>query len=774
MKTGKRILGTLLVLCVLLTALPATAFAYDQRTTPPASGNPYYYSSQNPFYTAGLVGQCTWYAYGRAYEILGGKPKLSTGNADQWYAYNQRTGHYAYGTTPQVGAIACWHNQGACHVAVVERIENGKVYISEYNRNSDRAFHFQEAVSNGRGPDGYIYLTDAGNGGGVSGTVSTTGATDITETSATLRGYAVASGGLITEVGTYLGASQGTMTKLGSDAVNTGESEMWYSTAKYGRTLAPGTTYYYQAYAVAGGQTFWGNVASFTTQARIQTSEEQLKLTYNANGGSNGPGPQSVSGIQVIPSHTYTVSSTVPSRAGYTFLGWSLSASASAASYAPGDTITVSAPTTLYAVWQKETEKLTLTYSSGYDIPAMAVGQRMDKVDVSGGASGGTPPYTFRASGLPEGIVMSRAGVISGTPTSPTAAHKVKVTVTDSAGASAAMELNMGAITQETLATAQGLIDYQNESITVTTGMQWTSDRQDPNVRVTAFWDETVRIREKAEASYGLYFGHTLYIRQEETAPWQKLVIPARPAAPQGVTGGQGTLSGVSSAMEYSLDGKSWSACKGSSVSGLAAGTYQVRYGATKTAFASSPVTAQVTGKTGTQFVDVGSGLYYTAAVQWAVERGITGGTSATTFSPNAPCTRGQAVTFLWRAAGSPTPVGSQAPFVDVDPGDYCAAAVQWAVEQGITGGTSPTTFSPDIPCTRGQIVTFLHRAAGAPGAAGGSSGFSDVPASQYYHGAVAWAVERKITGGTSPTTFSPDAPCIRAQIVTFLYRAQG
>jgi len=169
-------------------------------------------------------------------------------------------------------------------------------------------------------------------------------------------------------------------------------------------------------------------------------------------------------------------------------------------------------------------------------------------------------------------------------------------------------------------------------------------------------------------------------------------------------------------------------------------------------------------------FVDVPADAYYYDAVLWAVEEGITSGTSATTFSPDASCTRGQMATFLWRAAGSPEPVSKTSPFVDVAADAYYAKAVQWAYEKGITGGTSATTFSPDASCTRGQMATFLSRVAdGEP--VSDSVMFNDVKSDAYYAKAVQWAYEQKITAGTSATTFSPDDPCTRAQMVTFLYR---
>ena len=170
-------------------------------------------------------------------------------------------------------------------------------------------------------------------------------------------------------------------------------------------------------------------------------------------------------------------------------------------------------------------------------------------------------------------------------------------------------------------------------------------------------------------------------------------------------------------------------------------------------------------------FSDVPGGAYYNEAVRWAVKNGIASGTDAKHFSPDAPCTRAQAVTFLWRAAGCPAPMSAENPFADVKPTDYCYDAVLWAVENGIAKGTGAATFSPDAPCTRGQIVTFLYRAAGSPNGYA-NSGYADVPESSYCASAVAWAVALRITDGTGVTTFSPDALCTRAQIVTFLYRA--
>ena len=171
-------------------------------------------------------------------------------------------------------------------------------------------------------------------------------------------------------------------------------------------------------------------------------------------------------------------------------------------------------------------------------------------------------------------------------------------------------------------------------------------------------------------------------------------------------------------------------------------------------------------------FVDVATGSYYEDAVDWAVENGITKGTDDTHFSPDGICTRAQAVTFLWRTAGSPKPEIRAMPFTDVPVGSYYYDAVLWAVENGITKGTSDTTFSPNMTCTRAQIVAFLWRSEKSP-AAGTANPFADVKSTAYYADAVLWAVKENITKGTTSTTFSPNADCTRAQIVTFLWRCK-
>lgn len=194
---------------------------------------------------------------------------------------------------------------------------------------------------------------------------------------------------------------------------------------------------------------------------------------------------------------------------------------------------------------------------------------------------------------------------------------------------------------------------------------------------------------------------------------------------------------------------------------------YDYRMGQSK--FAAPPVdpgkAGQAPAKTVGGFTDVPESAYYAQPVLWAVGREITGGTAAGTFSPGATCTGGQILTFLWRSQGSPEPEGT-ARIDGLDTGKYYAKAALWAAEKGLIG----EDFAPDRPCTRAMAVTYLWKLAGSPEAA--PAGFADVPEGSEYAGAVAWAVEKGVTGGTSATAFAPDQTCTRGQIVTFLYRA--
>lgn len=174
------------------------------------------------------------------------------------------------------------------------------------------------------------------------------------------------------------------------------------------------------------------------------------------------------------------------------------------------------------------------------------------------------------------------------------------------------------------------------------------------------------------------------------------------------------------------------------------------------------------------EFVDVPEGEWYTDAVRWAVKNGVTTGVDETHFAPDEGCTRAQAVTFLWRAAGKPEPTVTECAFEDVDVTQYYYKAVLWAVENGITNGTDATHFEPDTVCTRAHIVTFLYRTLKGTVGEAATNPFEDVPVGEWYTDAVLWAAENGVTTGTDATHFEPESTCIRSQIVTFIYRAMA
>ena len=223
----------------------------------------------------------------------------------------------------------------------------------------------------------------------------------------------------------------------------------------------------------------------------------------------------------------------------------------------------------------------------------------------------------------------------------------------------------------------------------------------------------------------------------------------------------------------YELTGYSLGRTDGGYFSyGMALNYFQFRMPACDVEF--TPVFTK-TGTSQTPFTDITEGAYYYDAVLWAVDEGITTGLSDTTFGPNQSCTRAQVVTFLWRAAGEPAPTSDENPFVDLRTDKYYYDAVLWAVEEGITEGYgSADTFCPDRTCSRAEIVTFLWRYAGKPKVSAANP-FEDVPDGKWYCNAVLWAASEKITEGHgSPTTFCPDLVCTRGQIVTFLYRSEN
>ena len=496
-----------------------------------------------------------------------------------------------------------------------------------------------------------------------------------------------------------------------------------------------------------------GNVTAKATYKNIPVVT--YTVSFDANGGTGSMADATgVSGDYVLPVCGFTAPN------GKQFKAWSVGGVEKAA----GDTITVNANTTVTAIWENiPVTYYTVTFDSngGSAVTAQSIeaGQKATKpadptkdgYDFKGWTLNGSA-YDFNtavngnitlvATWEQKQVVPTTYTVtVNGSYASTTGAGEYAVgeTVNISAGSRSNYSFNGWTSDDVTIANASS----KNASFVM----------PEKNVTVTAQWKYT-----GGNSSGGGYTYYTI----KATAGVNGAISPSGSVS---VRSGKDQTFTITPDKGYAIsdvkiDGKSVGAVKSYTFENVK-GNHTI-----KAIF----MKANGNPQTGV-FVDVPEGSYYEEAVAWAVENGITKGTSDTTFEPNGICTRAQAVTFLWRAAGSPAPKTSTIPFTDVKAGSYYYDAVLWAVENGITKGTSDTTFSPDVTCSRAQIVTFLWRSQGVP-AAGAVNPFTDVKADAYYADAVLWAVKEDVTKGTTDTTFDPNADCTRAQIVTFIWRA--
>ena len=496
-------------------------------------------------------------------------------------------------------------------------------------------------------------------------------------------------------------------------------------------------------------------------------------VSFNANGGTGMMADVTgVSGEYTLPACTFTA------PANKQFKGWATSASGTVIT---GTSITVSADTKLYAIWEPiPVTKPAITTTT---LPDGKVGDAYSQTL----AATGTNPiaWSIETGTLPDGLTLA-GDTIKGTPSK---AGNFKFTVkATNAGGSATKELTIKVADAEaakyhnvtlsgagTGATGAGS-HAAGTTVNIYAGTKsgytfngWTSDdvtvlsassknasfvMPDNDVTVKANW-----VYNGGGSGGGGYTYYTI----KATAGVNGSISPSGNVS---VREGRDQTFTITPDKGYAvakvlIDSKNVGAVKSYTFENVRKNhTIEVVF-----------MKAGGNPQTGV-FVDVATGSYYEDAVDWAVENGITKGTDDTHFSPDGICTRAQAVTFLWRTAGSPASKTSTMPFTDVPVGSYYYDAVLWAVENGITKGTSDTTFSPNMTCSRAQIVTFLWRSEKSP-AAGTANPFADVKSTAYYADAVLWAVKENITKGTTSTTFSPNADCTRAQIVTFLWRCK-
>ena len=495
-------------------------------------------------------------------------------------------------------------------------------------------------------------------------------------------------------------------------------------------------------------------------------------VSFNANGGTGTMADVTgVSGEYTLPACTFTA------PANKQFKGWATSASGTVIT---GTSITVSADTKLYAIW--ELIPVTKPAITTTTLPDGKVGEAYNQTL----AATGTNPITWsiETGALPDGLTLV-GDTIKGT-LSKAGEFKFTVKATNGGG-SDTKELTIKVADAETAkyhnvtltgagtgATGAGS-HAAGTTVNIYAGTKsgytfngWTSDDVtvlSASSKNASFVMPDKDVTAKANWIYnggGSGGGGYTYYTIKATAGVNGSISPSGNAS---VREGKDHTFTITPDKGYAvsrvlIDGKNVGAVKSYTFENVKKShTIEVVF-----------MKASGNPQTGV-FVDVPAGSYYEDAVTWAVENGITKGTDATHFTPDGICTRAQAVTFLWRAAGSPAAKSSAMPFTDVKAGSYYYDAVLWAVENGITKGTSATTFSPDQNCSRAQIVTFLWRSEKSP-AAGTVNPFTDVKASAYYADAVLWAVKEDVTKGTTSTTFSPDDNCTRAQIVTFIYRA--
>ena len=494
-------------------------------------------------------------------------------------------------------------------------------------------------------------------------------------------------------------------------------------------------------------------------------------VSFNANGGTGTMADVTgVSGEYTLPACTFTA------PANKQFKGWATSASGTVIT---GTSITVSADTKLYAIW--ELIPVTKPAITTTTLPDGKVGEAYNQTL----AATGTNPiaWSIETGTLPDGLTLA-GDTIKGTP-SKAGEFKFTVKATNSGGsdtkeltikiadAEAAKYHNVTITGAGTGATGAGS-HAAGTTVNIYAGTKsgytfngWTSDNvtilsassknasfvmPDKDVIVKANWTYN------GSSGGGGYTYYTI----KATAGVNGSISP---------TGSVSVREGRDQTFTITPD-KGYAVAKVLIDSKNVGAVKSYTFENVKKSHTIEVVFMKAGGNPQTGvFVDVPEDSYYEDAVIWAVDKGITTGTDATHFSPDGICTRAQAVTFLWRAAGSPVAKSSAMPFTDVKSGSYYYDAVLWAVENGITKGTSATEFSPDQNCSRAQIVTFLWRSEKSP-AAGTVNPFTDVKASAYYADAVLWAVKEDVTKGTTSTTFSPDDNCTRAQIVTFIYRA--
>lgn len=710
---------------------------------------------------------------------------IQWGHAKNWGNAAANLGITVNGN-PAVGSVA-WSNAGTYgHVAWVTAVNGDYIQIEEYNYGYAGAFNSRSVHKSVF--SGYIHIKDLGGSAPVEPSVtfgpwSKNGYTYIGKTDAAIGQLITVSNGNCSETGMYLYNANGQKVASGKNSsYEPAVPQIYFKiNEECSYILTPGTTYKYKFYAVVNIKTYWSDMGSFKTDGQAPVTSYSLslsrsslslavgdKVTLSATVSPAGPAvtwKSSDESVAKVENGNVTAvkggNATITAAAAGKTATCTVTVTASAArEREPNDTIVTANPValnkavtgSLYKTSDEDWFEFTLP---GAGMVQLSFGHKYVNVD---SACWRTYLYTkankeivfFSWKGNATATEQSgQIGLEAGTyyvcvKKSPAYRYDVDYQLTVNFNASNKWETEFN--DTAAIADSMALNTAYYGSIMHSTDKDWYA--------FTLPADETVQLvfgNEPAKA-FGANWRTTIYTND------QKKVISNTWRA-------DATADRASDACDLAA-GTYYVCVEGMIGNNRKEETYWVTV---KTVADGKPGAGDIVAP----FTDVKASAYYADAVKWAIENSVTSGIDNTHFGPNTACTRAQAVTFLWRASGSPEPQSADAGFTDVKAGDYYEKAVRWAVENGVTSGTGGGKFGPNSTCTRAQIVAFQYRAAGSP-EIGNSSFFGDVASGAYYGEAVAWAVQNKITSGTGGGKFSPNDKCTRAQIVTFLYRQEG
>ena len=724
----RKLLSILLCLCLTVGLVPTM--------TAQAAGNPYpYWQTFTYNGVERTTITCTYYAWQQVYDRHG-IALPAWGNAGSWLDGARNSG-YQTGAEARGNSLAVWRpsaGNGWGHVAYVTSAGNGSFTYNEGGTANSRAnsLGIYEGHTQPDGytswPDGFIYLNTLPQPSVNFSSWSKDGYTYIRETDAAIGQLITVSGGNCTETGMYLYDAAGRELASGKNNGYDVPQVYFMINKECGCTLKPGTTYKYKFYAIVNGKAYWGTEGSFTTlgEAPKPTAAPTVQPTVQPTAAPTvQPSTDPTVTAEVEENNTITTANVIAVNSQIT---------GSLSSRSDHDWYSFKLPSDGYISLTFDHDFVDSSGNYWKTVFYTADNKELEHLYWKGNS---TTEGTGNKLGLPAGTYYLRVGCDAYS----SALYNFKVNFTPSDKWE--KEFN------ETIVTANPI-----PTGTEISGALRSSDDLD--------W---FRFELPKAGTVSITFAHDFI---DSSSKYWKTVFynSGNKELGRWYWKGNGTTAGTGG--KISLPAGTYFLRVNKDTYSSASYRFTVNYVPDSSAATPSPSPAPPSHLS---FTDVPSDAYYAAPVAWAVEEGITSGTSSTTFSPNKTCSRAEIVTFLWNAAGRPDPTSATNPFDDVKNDAWYNKAVLWAVENKITSGTGDGKFSPNAPCTRGQIVTFLWNAESKPEPISSSNPFADVKDNMYYYMAVQWAVEHGITSGTGVGRFSPGDDCTRGQIVTFLYR---